>query len=138
MIEKKFQPDKLKQLRQRHQLTAKQLAEKISELRRHQLTEEQPAEKIDGVTKHTIYAWESGARNPRSQSIADLSTILNVPTDYFFQVDQKFEYAGSIRDMEHFLKQPGFALTEEERSSLIEHFSQLLERKIPHYHEDRP
>lgn len=65
------------------------IADKIKELRElHQLTQPELA-KLLGVTRSSVNAWEMGTNVPTTQYLSDLAKYFRVSTDYLLGLQEK-------------------------------------------------
>lgn len=74
---KKHSGTKLKNIRVEKGLTQAQLAHKLTELK-------QKHDKNSIVTRQTISKYENGERGMSLEMIADISSVLDIPVNYFF------------------------------------------------------
>ena len=64
-----YQPEKLKSLRKELKMTQKDIADQL------------------GITYQAYSAWERGVKKPSREKVQQLEQILNVPKDYFTEVE---------------------------------------------------
>lgn len=71
--------DRLRQLRERDGMTRQELANRLK------------------VHASTVGHWETGAREPSNDTLAELSAVFNVSTDYLIGIDEASEESETVR-----------------------------------------
>lgn len=81
------------------------IGEKIKSLRKYKkITQKQLSELIDKNVR-TIQKYESGEIIPPLEMLIEISVVLNVPMEYFVDLDEvKTKYVDKLKDMKEFLQ----------------------------------
>ncbi|MDV5976583.1 UNVERIFIED_CONTAM: helix-turn-helix transcriptional regulator [Streptococcus canis] len=102
-------PERLKELRKKSNLTQKDMAEYF------------------GTSQPSYQAWESGKRNPNSESLDKIANFFNVSTDYLLgNTDIKNPDEINLSDFEILFRKTSDKLSDEEKLELEKDLKRVL------------